>query len=105
MSRVHIRPAGAEIEIGEGETLMNAALRSGYRWPTVCGGQGNCTTCFVQIRKGLDRVVGPDVAEEAALELLRLRFARNPESVRLACQLKFKGGDVEVYRPGVRPLT
>ncbi len=102
---VRVLPGDVTVEVAEGETLMFAALRAGFRWPSVCGGEAVCTTCFVLIRKGLDAVVGPDDSEEDALELVRLRFSQDPESVRLACQLKVTGDGVELFRPGVRPIT
>ncbi len=103
--RVHVQPAGVYIEVGEGETMMSAAQRDGYRWPSVCGGTAECTTCFVVIKSGLEAVAGPDESEEVALELVRMRFPNNSESVRLACQLKVIDDGVEVFRPGVRPTT
>ena len=42
MRVVRVEPAGVDIPVDDGETLMAAAVRAGYRWPTVCGGQAQC---------------------------------------------------------------
>ncbi len=45
---VRVEPLGVSIEVARGETLMAAAERQGYRWPTVCHGQALCTVCFIE---------------------------------------------------------
>jgi ferredoxin len=99
---VHVRPSGAVIAVRPGETLMTAARRQGYRWPSICGGEASCTTCFVQIVEGRDAVLPMEQPEYTALELLRQKFAADPDRVRLACQLHVQRGGVVVLRPGVR---
>ena len=32
--RVRVEPLGVEFDLGDGETLMAAARRAGYYWPT-----------------------------------------------------------------------
>ena len=102
---VRVRPSGAEIPVAEGEGLMAAAVRNGYRWPSICGGEGRCTACFVQVEEGRAAVAPPEQAEVSALELVRLRFRADPDRVRLACQLRVFDNGVVVFRPGVRPLS
>ena len=82
--------------------MMAAARRQGYRWPSICGGQASCTTCFVQIVEGRDSVAPPEKLEYVALEFLRHKHSADPERVRLACQLRVTGDGVVVLRPGVR---
>src|SRR5690606_33856559 len=39
--RVVVEPAGHILDVPHGETLMQAAERAGYRWPTLCHGDGS----------------------------------------------------------------
>lgn len=93
-----MRPAGIELAVEDGETLFGAAVREGYRWPTICGGQGTCRTCFVRIQEGTEHCspIGP--LEEEGIHALRQPL---DGSVRLACQLRVTG-PVTVTKSGVR---
>jgi phenol hydroxylase P5 protein len=46
-----IEPLGATIEVEEGQTLLDAALRQGIYIPHACG-HGLCGTCKVQVAEG-----------------------------------------------------
>ena len=46
---VRVEPIGVTFRLAEGETLIQAAWRQGYDWPTVCGGRAECTACHVLI--------------------------------------------------------
>jgi phenol hydroxylase P5 protein len=46
-----IEPLGATIEVAEGQTVLDAALRSGLYIPHACG-HGLCGTCKVQVANG-----------------------------------------------------
>lgn len=46
-----IEPLGATIEVAEGQTLLDAALRQGIYIPHACG-HGLCGTCKVQVSDG-----------------------------------------------------
>src|SRR5579875_3118095 len=60
MPRVVIQPAGYAIEARHDETIMGAARRLGYYWPTTCGGQAICTTCVCLVEEGGEpRADGP----------------------------------------------
>lgn len=96
--RVLVVPLDAEIVVQDGETLMAAAERSGYRWPTVCHGDGECGVCYVIVESGAERLSPMGTGERATLE--RVRRA-NDSRVRLACQLEVYGS-VRVSKPGVR---
>ncbi|MGH3629739.1 MAG: 2Fe-2S iron-sulfur cluster-binding protein [Sciscionella sp.] len=93
-------PAGIDIEVADGESLMAAAERQGYRWPTVCGGQGTCQTCFVEVLGGAD-----SCSKIGALEHEGIAALRRPTDggIRLACQLRILGNGVTVLKRGVRP--
>lgn len=46
-----IEPIGEEIEVEEGQTVLQAALRQGVWLPFACG-HGTCATCKVQVLEG-----------------------------------------------------
>ncbi|MFF7946384.1 2Fe-2S iron-sulfur cluster-binding protein [Streptomyces griseorubiginosus] len=96
--RVTVSPSGVELDVHDDEDLFAAAQRLGYRWPTVCGGQGTCRTCFVQVDEGAENCspVGP-------LEREGIQALRRPVDglTRLACRLRVEG-PVTVTKRGVR---
>jgi len=103
MARLRILPLEVEIEAGAGETVMGAAQRLGYYWPTTCGGEGRCTTCACDVIEGAALLSPMGRAERRALVDERgegvLRSA-----VRLACQARLErgAGMLVVRKPGVR---
>ncbi|PFG10274.1 NADH:ubiquinone reductase (Na(+)-transporting) subunit F [Marinobacter sp. LV10MA510-1] len=48
---VTIEPIGEQIEVEEGQTILQAALRQGVWLPFACG-HGTCATCKVQVIEG-----------------------------------------------------
>ncbi|WP_221797133.1 NADH:ubiquinone reductase (Na(+)-transporting) subunit F [Oceanobacter mangrovi] len=48
---VTIEPTGEEIEVEEGQTILDAALRQGVWLPFACG-HGTCATCKCQLLEG-----------------------------------------------------
>lgn len=49
--QVTVEPTGDVIEVEEGQTILNAALRQGVWLPFACG-HGTCGTCKVQVLEG-----------------------------------------------------
>lgn len=49
--QVTIEPTGEQIEVEEGQTILEAALRQGVWLPFACG-HGTCATCKVQVLEG-----------------------------------------------------
>ena len=82
---VDVQPGGFVLSVCDGETVMAAAERLGYRWPTLCHGEATCSICWAQVLSGEQNLDAPGEAEQATLELLspQLRAGRQ---VRLACQ-------------------
>jgi ferredoxin, 2Fe-2S len=99
--RVRVEPAGVDIDVADGESVMHAAERQGYRWPTVCHGQAICTTCFFEVVSGAEHLAPPEALERAALAQSPLTQLADGE-VRLACQARVTG-PVTVRKRGVRP--
>jgi 2Fe-2S ferredoxin len=100
---VRVEPSGAVINALAGETIIEAAHRSGYSWPSICGGEGSCRTCFVTVLHGADALSAVDSLEQRGLDDL-YRSPRNSGILRLACQAR-PLGNVSVRRRGVRPVS
>jgi 2Fe-2S ferredoxin len=97
---VHVVPIGVTFELGPDETLIAAAWREGYYWPTVCGGRAECTACHVVIEDGAANAVPADPVEN--LVLAPVVATRDPQiTIRLACRLKVRG-PVRVHKKAVR---
>jgi adenylate cyclase len=98
----HVRVESSDVDLTarDGETLMAAAERLGYAWPTLCGGIADCTTCNVKVVNGAENLepVGP--VEAAALLRLPV-LASRAGIIRLACQAKVHG-PVVVKKSGVK---
>ncbi len=98
---VTVLPADIALDTQPGETLLSAAQRLGYTWPTVCGGEGQCRTCYAIIEEGEEALSPVTPLEEEGLEALAIVARRSGKPVRLACQA-VATGDVVVQRTGVR---
>lgn len=100
MPRITIRPLDIEFDASVGETIMAAAQKEGYYWPTTCGGEGRCTTCACVVISGLDQL-----SERGRFEAKVLTEERGAsvldKPIRLACQAHVYG-DVVVEKTGVR---
>jgi 2Fe-2S ferredoxin len=100
---VHVEGSDLDLVAEEGETIIEAAWRLGYYWPTVCWGQARCTACYVKVTQGAENLgpIPPD--EEDALDTWLPRSARaGPGEVRLACRARVLG-EVTVQKQGVQP--
>lgn len=56
--RVSVQPSGHEFEVGEGETILEAALREGFAFPYGCR-NGACGTCQGRVLSGAVDYRGP----------------------------------------------
>lgn len=100
MPTVTVQPSGIELEADAGQTVFEAARAAGYRWPTVCEGQGSCHMCFMQVLEGIDNLDAVQSWEAEGLEELG-NVGTAGERTRLACQARVRG-DVTVLKRGVR---
>jgi phenol hydroxylase P5 protein len=71
-----IEPMGAKLEIEEGQTILDAALRAGIYIPNACG-HGLCGTCKVQVLDG-------EIEHGQASSFALMDFERD-EGMTLAC--------------------
>lgn len=97
MPVVRVEPDGFVLTVEAGETVIEAAWRLGYFWPTTCYGRAECTTCNLEIIEGSEHASAVGDDERAALAVL----GRRARSVRLACRVRFEG-DAVVRKRGVR---
>jgi uncharacterized 2Fe-2S/4Fe-4S cluster protein (DUF4445 family) len=74
-------PLGQRFLCAEGMTVLDAARRAGVQLVALCGGQGTCGRCRVQVREG--RVSAPTQAEQDVFSAGELAAG-----YRLACQLR-----------------
>jgi 2Fe-2S ferredoxin len=101
---VSVEPGCHSLSLQARETLLDGALRMGWRWPTICQGNAECLVCWVEIVGGAENVLPAEPVEIAALELLAARqspLSALPVDKRLACQLRFTG-DAAVRRAGLK---
>jgi ferredoxin, 2Fe-2S len=84
---VRVEPLGAEIQVREGERLMAAAERLGYRWPTLCHGQAECTACWIEV-EDVEAFEPPAPLEVNGLRLFEGRSFYAGKNIRLACQAR-----------------
>lgn len=101
MPRVRVEPDGLDIEVAPDETLVEAAWRLGYEWPTICFGQADCMTCHVRLIEGESAAVP---ASDDELERMRTKMSPRLHSPlrRLACRLLVTGDGLVVEKKGVR---
>ncbi|WP_139924615.1 2Fe-2S iron-sulfur cluster-binding protein [Hymenobacter sp. DG01] len=81
-------PGGA-ISVPPGATLLAAIQAAGHDWLHACGARGRCTTCRVQVVRGLELLTpptGPELRYRAAGRLL--------STERLTCQSYLPAGEV-----------
>jgi 2Fe-2S ferredoxin len=95
--RVTVEPRGIAFEAEDGETIMDAAQRCGYRWPTLCNGDATCSICWVEVTTGAEYLSDIEARERETLDTMLTRR----QAVRLACQARVNGM-VTVRKNGVR---
>jgi uncharacterized 2Fe-2S/4Fe-4S cluster protein (DUF4445 family) len=82
MPRVTFADAGQSGEFPEGTTLLAIAKELGVKVSSVCGGDGACGTCRIEVVEGWERL-SPPTPDETYKEL--------EAPYRLSCQSKLLG--------------
>jgi adenylate cyclase len=77
-------PSRAPVLVPAGLTVLDVSQRERIPHASVCGGRGRCSTCRVLVLQSAAELPHPTVAERSVLE----RIGADPNSVRLACQLR-----------------
>lgn len=101
MGTLTVRPAGITFDAHSDETVIQAAWRNGYFWPTICNGQGMCKTCVFQVVEGADGLTTPSEFEQEGLDHVTPTLPGDADHYRLACQARITG-DVVAQKIGVR---
>ena len=91
MPRVRFVRENIEIEVADGQTILQAAKLAHAPEGDRCGGVCACSTCHVYVTKGFDNT--SELADEE-FDILDKAFDVRPSS-RLGCQAKVHG-DIEV---------
>jgi len=76
-------PTGRTVPILPGATCLETLRENRIPHASVCGGRGRCTTCRIQVTRGLESLPEPGPIEAKALERIDA-----PPGMRLACQLR-----------------
>ena len=102
MAQIHVEPSGVSFDILGDETIIEAAWRNHYTWPTICNGQGSCKTCVCMVIDGADQLESIESYEAQGLAEIATTLPKRDGIWRLACQAKVHG-DVRLRKVGVRP--
>jgi 2Fe-2S ferredoxin len=97
---VRVLPLDVELTVHTGESIMAAAQRQGYFWPTRCRGQALCTACLFEVVSGGFEPVEP--LEQEALDSLDALQAKRTGRLRLGCQARPRTA-ATVFKRGVKP--
>ena len=100
-SIVTVQPLGIELEVAEGQSVMDAAIAAGYGWPTVCDANASCGTCVSIVEAGHENC-GPMPADEE--ETLTRTLVPLDGQRRLACRLTVTG-PVTLKKRGVHTAS
>ncbi len=88
-------PQGLQLEVQQGETILDAALRHGIDIEHACEKSCACTTCHCVIRQGFNSLNPCTETEE---DMLDKAWGLEPES-RLSCQARVMDEDLIVEIP------
>jgi adenylate cyclase len=81
------------IQIQQGQSLLEASLSAGIPHFHVCGGNARCSTCRVLVLAGKESLTIPNEKENSLKDQMHF-----PAEVRLACQTYVKGNGVRLTR-------
>lgn len=93
MASIQFIPDDRKVEIKDGESVLDAALRAQIPLTHVCGGNARCTTCRIMILDDIETCTRPRTDQERLLAD-QLGFA---PMIRLACQTYIRN-DTRVRR-------
>ena len=99
--KVEVEPSRVAFDINADETIIQAAWRNGYTWPTICGGEGTCKTCVFHILEGEENLSPIEPWEDTGLRSLAESLPNQGQGFRLACQARVIA-DIRLRKIGVR---
>ncbi|PZS09961.1 MAG: hypothetical protein DLM70_00990 [Chloroflexi bacterium] len=89
--RISIQYEDIPITAVAGERLLDAILEAGIDHRHLCGGNGFCTSCRVEVIKGGENLTAVSLLEQE-------RLGPQAGTLRLSCQTHIQG-DVEIRVP------
>jgi len=101
---VRVEPLGAVLTPATDESVFHCAVRTGYRWPTVCGGEGSCRSCFMVVTDGEELLEPAGPWEQEGIKAI-VAPPGTAGALRLACLAKLRPdavGQVVVNKRAVR---
>jgi 2Fe-2S ferredoxin len=98
---VRIEPLDIVLHCSPDETLIQCAWRSGYYWPTICGGRAECGACRCELVEG-ERQAQPMGPLESLFVRNHPELFQSGQTARLACCMTVDG-PMTVFKKGVRP--
>jgi len=98
---VTVQPRGAVLTVEAGQSVYEAAVQQGVRWPTMCEGLGTCHLCFMSVVEGAEHVNTIEPFEAEGLADIGDTGDPGEGQLRLACQVR-PTGDLVVFKRGVR---
>lgn len=81
------------VRIGKQESILEASLKAGIPHFHACGGNAECSTCRILVRRGAENLSPVNEAEKELRSTVNL-----PSNIRLACQTYVTGEPVVVRR-------
>lgn len=81
---IDFEPIGRRVAVKPGESILSGAQQAGVMLTSICGGEGVCGRCIVQVMAG--QVSAPNLTEEAELGEEQVS-----DGWRLACQTEIEG--------------
>ncbi len=88
-------PEGLAVDVSQGETILDVALKNNIIIEHACEKSCACTTCHVIVREGFDSLEESDELED---DMLDKAWGLEPES-RLGCQAVVEDEDLVVEIP------
>jgi len=83
---VNVLPDGFVLSVAPGDSVMAAANRAGYYWPTACSANAICTRCVMTVDPDDTDSFGP-MGDREREALTNVRWAAGERAgERLACQ-------------------
>jgi adenylate cyclase len=92
MPKINFLPDKKALEVENGETILQTAIRNNIPHVNACGGEGRCTTCRLVILEGIENCSEQTEQEKALKEKVH-----TTDEFRLACQTQ-ADGDITVRR-------
>ena len=87
MPKITFLPQNKTVEVPEGMSVLEAALKHGVDLEHACGGHCACATCHIYVEEGLE---GQPEIEDLEADQLEEAVNRR-ENSRLSCQLRATG--------------